>query len=143
MLVSNINNTFFIQNKRAWLYKKRYDGLRLVAKIRQAIRKGEKIESIVSVIRTDFYSQVQVYLNEEAIWILPVLYKENQMRKWVELQHAELVKKATIDSVKTQIRDSLPEEFADMLEENIRFEIRTLFPVIEKTLNKSELLIHT
>lgn len=128
-----------MRKKMAWLYRKRYDGLDLVNKIRQAIRKGENHETIGSFVRIEFYTKLQSYLEQEAVWLLPFLPGEDKTRQSVEAQHSLLIRKVTAEWQLSPVSPALPEEFANLLEENIRFEIRTLFPLVEQAIHEISL----
>jgi hypothetical protein len=117
-----------INRKVLWLQKKRYNGLKIVAKIRFLNRNSVDEETIFLLIKNQFNIEIYPYLLEVKKWILPQLLYNNPVRIQVEKQHFELKKILYPPYQPESITSS--EEFANMLEENIRFEIRILFPLV-------------
>ncbi len=129
-----MDDTYFIRKKLVWLSRKRYDGLKLVSEVRKALRHGVENEEIVSFKIPALGQQGQALFWKEDEWVLPNLTSGDALRTFVEKQHEELIKKVAADASINRRPFFSPEEFADMLEENIRFELRILFPVIQKVL---------
>jgi len=117
-----------INRKILWLQKKRYNGLKIVTKIRFLNRNSVDEEAIFSFIKNQFNAEIYPYLLEVKKWILPQLLYNNPVRIQVEKQHFEL-KKILYPPFQPESFTS-SEDFANMLEENIRFEIRILFPLV-------------
>jgi hemerythrin-like domain-containing protein len=63
------------------------------------------------------------------MWLFPNLASTNDLRLQAEQQHEKLRELANDNNLQ-------PEEFADLLEEHIRFEERVLFPLFENTVNE-------
>jgi hemerythrin-like domain-containing protein len=63
------------------------------------------------------------------MWLFPNLAPTNDLRLQAEQQHEKLRELANDNNLQ-------PEEFADLLEEHIRFEERVLFPLFENTVNE-------
>lgn len=133
-----MDNSYFIRKKLSGLCKRRYDGLKLVSEVRKALRQGMEDEQIVSFIVTEFGQQVETCFREEDEWVLPNLTNDDALRVFAEKQHEALVKKVAVNASVNRPPFFSPEEFADMLEENIRFELRTLFPVIQKVISRQK-----
>jgi hypothetical protein len=117
-----------INRKALWLQKKRYNGLKIVTKIRFLNRNSVNEEAIFLLIKNQFNIEIYPYLLEVKKWILPQLLYNNPVRIQVEKQHFEL-KKILYPPFQSESFNST-EEFANLLEENIRFEIRILFPLV-------------
>ncbi|MEP7109115.1 MAG: hemerythrin domain-containing protein [Ferruginibacter sp.] len=135
-----MKNTSFISKRNlAWLSRNHYDGLLTVCKIRRSLRYGIANTSIKAFILEEFKSHLQPHLIVEEEWLFPKLPGENHLRIHAEKQHAELRSMVKDFCDSPDLNLSLPEEFANLLEEHIRFEERTLFPFIEKQMNENEL----
>ena len=130
------DNAIFIKRKLNWLHRNRYKGLKLVSKIRTSLRNGIDDQEIMSFIFSEFNDHVQHYLIEVSKWLLPNLPVDHPIRKIVEKQHADLQEKINGQPHCSTQNPFAPEEFANLLEENIRFEIRTLLPLLEIRMNQ-------
>ena len=78
-----------------------------------------------------FYEHLHKHFREEEAWLFPKLPATNALRIQAEKQHNKLRKMATDKELQ-------PEDFADLLEEHIRFEERTLFPVFAEIMNEAK-----
>lgn len=127
---SLIYDNYRINKKIFWLQKKRYNGLQLVTKIRFLKRNCVDEGAIILYTKNQFNLQIYPYLLEVKKWILPQLLYNNPIRIHVEKQHFDL-KKILYPSYQPDFINS-SEEFANLLEDNIRFEIRILFPLVSQ-----------
>lgn len=125
------NNSLNTNRKRRWLYRARYDELLFVCQIRRALRIGVALNIIISLVKEEFINHLYPDIVEEEALLFSELEVQDPLRIAAEKQHAELRKLATIGLNGQQETPTFPEIFADMLEENIRFEERILFPFIE------------
>jgi len=133
-----IDGSFFVRKQIVWLEEKKYDGLKLVAEIRASLRKGTSGVLLLSLIGVEFNEHVGVYISHIDQWILKKLPAENLVRINVEKQHEAL--KSKLNDLITSVHPTceLAEQFANLLEENIRYEIRVLFPLVKKELSHTD-----
>lgn len=117
------------------LKNKRYEGLRIVTEIRKHLRTEYSHKLPISSIDHDWKNLLINSLEEESRMLGVKLETDNPLRLKAEKQHKALLQMAT--SGLDHDQDAL-QDLADLLEENIRFEIRVLFPVIESRLNGNE-----
>src|SRR6476469_9252325 len=116
-----------LYHKYLRLRKKRYKGLLLVSEIRKNIR-GAKPGEVISEMVAKEFDSIKKWLEEETQFVLPFLSLDNSIRKTVEAQYAALYNLMSNFDLDTR---QLPQIFADLLEENIRFEFKMLFPLVE------------
>src|SRR3954471_18451836 len=103
----------------SWLCREHYNGIRVVCTIRRAIRYSVVNHEIASYIQQEFINHLDQHFKEEELWLFPKLAGTNALRIQAEKQHEKL-RRMVGD------KDLQPEEFANLLEEHIRFEERTL-----------------
>lgn len=128
------SNPFNKNRKLAFLFRDRHNDLLFVCKIRRAIRNGMANHKIIRFIKEEFFNEFQPNFIEEEQWLFSKIPSDHPLRKMAEQQHTELIILITSTSPQLKLYDSLPEVFANLLEEHIRFEVRTLFPYIEKSM---------
>lgn len=88
------------------------------------------MSEIIELIKQDFKSRLEPYLVAIETMLLKLFPQDNALRLHAEKQHAEL--RAIVHTMSTDCStvSNLPEAFADLLEENIRFGERMLFPQV-------------
>jgi hypothetical protein len=123
--------------KLAFLFRDRHNDLLFVCKIRRAIRNGMAHHKIILFIQSEFFNEFQPNFIEEEQWLFSKISMHHPLRKKAEEQHTELINLITTTSIDSKLYDSLPEVFANLLEEHIRFEVRTLFPFIQQSMYQS------
>ena len=107
-----------------------YNSLSIVLKIRRAIREETEKGQIAAFIKNEYEYQLDSHFSEEETMFFAKLPHTDDLRIEAQRQHDHLKYLAWVCS-NGQIPDSLPGEFADLLEEHIRFEEQTLFPYIQ------------
>ncbi|HKG67658.1 MAG TPA: hemerythrin domain-containing protein, partial [Segetibacter sp.] len=124
-----------------WLSRDHHDGLLIVWKTRQGIRNEISNSRISEYIVNAFSNELEPHFQEEENLLFNKLAKEDPLRLKAEEQHASIREK--IKELKIYTEKTTPDlqVFADLLEEHIRFEERTLFPHIESELKEEELEI--
>lgn len=110
------------------LCREHYNDIALVCTIRRAIRYSVSTDKIAAHIRQEFVAHLDRHFKEEELWLFPKLANTNALRVQAEKQHERLRKMVDDGGL-------IPEEFANLLEEHIRFEERTLFPLFEQIIN--------
>ena len=109
----------------SWLCREHYNGLMVVCTIRRAVRHSITNSVVNRYIQQEFFAHLDQHFREEEAWLFPKLPATNALRIQTERQHEKL-RRMVSDT------ELLPEDFANLLEEHIRFEERTLFPVFAK-----------
>jgi hypothetical protein len=120
--------------KLAFLFRDRHNDLLFVCKIRRAIRTAMAHHKIIRFIQEEFLNEFQPNFIEEEQWLFSKIPSNHPLRIKAEEQHTELINLIMTTSPECKLYDSLPETFANLLEEHIRFEVRTLFPYIEQSM---------
>jgi hypothetical protein len=120
--------------KLALLFRDRHNDLLFVCKIRRAIRNAMAHHKIIRFIQDEFFNEFQPNFIEEEQWLFSKIPSSHPLRIKAEEQHTELINLIMTTSPESKLYDSLPETFANLLEEHIRFEVRTLFPYIEQSM---------
>lgn len=132
----NTDDQYFISFKKmSWLYKKKYSLLEHVSTIRKALRNDSDQKIIRSDILTQYNKNVRVSMLAVQKWILPFLSNDDINRIIVEQQYFEIENIINITITSNYLQATLSEAFANLLEENIRFEIRTLYPKMESMMS--------
>jgi len=124
------DNTFFI------LRRHHYNAIWVVGELRRFIRSAVKKEEMAAYIKQEFFGQLEPHLKDEEMALFPLLPPDNALRLQAEDQHTALHRLAENCISPAKVSLSIVEAFADLLEENIRFEERMLFPYMEKMANK-------
>jgi hemerythrin-like domain-containing protein len=132
-----MNNISMINSRRelAWFCRDHYNGLMVVCTIRRQLRLKIDAHAIAAYIKQEFNDNIEKHFYEEERWLFPKLQVKDVLRVPAEQQHAALRKIVRTMDVAEDITAAAG-EFADMLEEHIRFEERTLFPHLEQQLSK-------
>lgn len=113
-------------------------GLLLVWKIRQGLKNNIAPERISSYILYYFKNDLLNHFTEEEKLLFNRLNEQSELRKKAESDHATIYQQ--IEEIKKNKNDSkLITQFADKLEEHIRFEERELFNYIQTCLSEVEL----
>lgn len=126
--------SFNKNRKLAFLFRDRHNDFLFVCKIRRAIRNGLAHHKIIRFIQSEFVEEFQPNFIEEEQWLFSKIPTNHPLRIKAEEQHTLLINLILATSNESIIDESLPETFANLLEEHIRFEVRTLFPYIEQSM---------
>lgn len=118
-----------------WLFRDHYNGLLVVCKLRKALRCHTTIAAIAGYISEQYKSHLQPHFLEEEALLFPKLACHDPLRLQAEMQHNQLRKIIALMIDDPINHADLAAQFADLLEDHITFEERTLFPAIEKELN--------
>ena len=106
-----------------------HNGLLLVWKIREGLKKNIEPSRIVDYVAFAFANDLEPHFLDEEKWLFPLLDKENPGRLKAESDHFNL--RGLMDKLKTEARTEWLTDFAGSLEEHIRFEERELFNEIQ------------
>ncbi len=113
------------------LSREHHDGLLLSWKIRTGLNKQIDTERIAAYVLQFYKINLEYHFQKEENYLFILLNPEDLLRIEAENQHKAIEK--YIDKLKEgQIDLKILTEFADLLEQHIRFEERTLFPHIEQ-----------
>ena len=112
------------------LSREDYNALSIVLKIRRAIRCEADNASIASLITKEFDHHLDDHFIEEETSLFAKLAHTDPLRIQAQKQHDHIRYLAWVCANETSIPPTLPEEFANRLEEHIRFEERTMFPYL-------------
>ena len=121
--MADIENNHFVS-----LCRKNYQDLLIVCTVRKYLRNAIEKPAIIDYVRKEFV-RLNKHFKDEEMWLFPNLASTNDLRLQAEQQHKKLRELANDNNLQ-------PEEFADLLEEHIRFEERVLFPLFENTVNE-------
>lgn len=119
------------------LSKDHHEGLLVVWKIRQGQSKQIEAQRIADFVMHAFVTHLQPHFIKEEELLFTKLAKEDQLLAKAQEQHAVLRQMATKVSQSARMPQLVA--FANLLEEHIRFEERTLFQHIEQHLPPDEL----
>ena len=126
-------------NELAPLSREHQDGLLLVWKIRQGVRKQIAPERIVCFCKWFWENDLQPHtLNEERL-LSKVLHLEHPMLQQMFAEH-KLIRQKFIELSEATTYDDL-EIIATMLNDHIRFEERQLFNEVEKLATPEDLQV--
>lgn len=118
--------------------KDHHFGLLLVWKIRQGFKSKIEPERISRYLLFYFDNDLMRHFAEEEKLLFVKLDEHAELRKQAESDHALIYK--LVEQIKQNNNDSqLIKQFADKLEEHIRFEERGLFNYIQVCLSEDEL----
>lgn len=110
--------------------KDHHFGLLLVWKIRQGLSKAVAPLRISNYVLYFFKEDLQKHFSEEEQHLFPKLPPEDPLRKQAEAEHEKI--RAVISAIEMDKNDiALLSQFADMLQDHIRFEERVLFNHIQ------------
>jgi hemerythrin-like domain-containing protein len=121
--MADIENNHFVS-----LCRKNYQDLLIVCTIRKYLRNAIEKPTIIDYVQKEFV-RLNKHFKDEEMWLFPNLAPTNDLRLQAEQQHEKLRELANDNNLQ-------PEEFADLLEEHIRFEERVLFPLFENIVNE-------
>ena len=122
----------------AWLSRDHHDGLLIVWKVRQGIKHAIAADRIVSYVCHAFVYDLEPHFREEEAVVFIQLPSDDALRLEAEEHHAALREKMSQLEIQYASTDTL-QLFANLLEEHIRFEERTLFPHIEQEVSYKKL----
>jgi hemerythrin-like domain-containing protein len=128
---SMINNS----KELAWFCRNHYNGLMVVCNIRKHLRHRVPASTIATYIKQVFANGIEKHFLEEEICLFPKLSSRDVLRIQAETQHATL-RRIVSELEHSNNIEVTAEEFANALEEHIRFEERTLFPHLNQLLSK-------
>ncbi len=117
------------------LSRDHHEGLLLVWKIRQGIRNGTELQRIADYVRWFWKVHLDVHFTEEEQLFSPLFPEGNEGLKQMLEEHSKL---RSMASSQDWNEESL-ENFAQLLNDHIRFEERTLFPYIEQQASPEQL----
>ena len=118
------------------LSRDHHEGLLLSWKIKQGLKNGADLQTIQEFIKWFWQNHLEEHFREEEETLAPCLSKENELIRRMFEEHQTIKKFVNSDEAPNAI--SLT-QFADLLNDHIRFEERVLFPFIEKTVSVEEL----
>lgn len=111
-----------------------HHGLVLCRTVRNAIEKGIEPERVSRYVRWFFDYNLKPHFSLEEQIMFPVLGTDHPNVQIALKQHAQI-----IALVQSQPSESVLEEFAEVLENHIRFEERVLFGQIQSAATETEL----
>lgn len=117
------------------LSRDHHSGLLCSWKIRQGIKKEIESERIKKYIIYFFEHHLEDHFREEEEILCPSF--EDEYTERIRSEHQQI--KILISQIKDSGAPYLFSDFADLLEQHIRFEERNWFPHLEKKLDSSEL----
>jgi hemerythrin len=118
--------------------KEHHFGLLLVWKIRQGLKKAITPVRISDYVIFFFKEDLEEHFNEEERLLFSRLPVTDELRKHAELDH--LIIHTMINALeKRKSNTTLLNDFADLLEEHIRFEERELFNHLQESISAAEL----
>lgn len=113
-------------------------GLLLVWKIRQGLKNEVEPERIINYILFYFNKDLQTHFAEEERLLFDKLSEQSELKRKAVSDHAEIYKLIE-DFRLNKTGNTLIKQFADKLEEHIRFEERELFNYIQTCLSEKDL----
>jgi len=119
------------------LSKDHHHGLLFAWKIRQGLKNQASFFRIKDYILYFFNNSLLSHFKEEETVILPFLADENDLKQKVIKDHRSLEAMVSKISVREEAEDLL--QLAELLEQHIRFEERSLFPFLQQQLTDVEL----
>jgi hemerythrin-like domain-containing protein len=117
------------------LSRDHHEGLLLVWKIRQGFRNGTELLRIADYVRWFWKTHLDVHFREEEQLFTPILPQGNEWLQQMLNEHSQLREMAN----KKEWNETSLESFAQLLNDHIRFEERTLFPFIEQQASPEQL----
>ncbi|MEO8710762.1 MAG: hemerythrin domain-containing protein [Parafilimonas sp.] len=114
-------------------------GLLLVWKIRQGLKKNIEPVRISDYVVFFFNNELTAHFKEEEKDLFVKLPPDDSLRKQAFAEH-EKVYKMVDDIHKNKLNADLLNQFADALENHIRFEERILFNHLQQLLSEAELI---
>lgn len=113
-------------------------GLLLVWKIREGFRRSVEAERISKYVTKFFDNELVPHFRDEEENLFARLPEDDKMRLQAEFDHKRL--NELVESLRNEGMDEFKlGEFADLLEQHIRFEERELFNFIQESLTDAEL----
>lgn len=113
------------------LSRDHHEGLLLCWKIRAGLEHGVMPGRIISYILNLFENNLEAHFREEEQYLFPLLKPNNPSRKQAEDEHNTMRKMIAAFQNESVSEKSL-RNFANYLEQHIRFEERILFNIIER-----------
>jgi len=120
------------------LSKDHHFNLLFIWKIRQGLKLKVEPLRIKNFIDHFFNEQILHHFSEEEKYLFCLLPKDEPLRLHAENEHSA-IKKIAAAIAEENISENKIEEFANLLENHIRFEERTLFPYMEKNISYEKL----
>ena len=118
--------------------KDHHFGLLLAWKIRQGLKNNIEPERIARYILFYFNNELLSHFVEEEKLLFKKLDEQSELRKQAESDHVAIYQ-LVVQIMHNRNDDKLIGQFADKLEEHIRFEERELFNYIQACLSEDEL----
>lgn len=123
----------FLRKKINKLINKRYSDIIVVTSIRSMIRNGQSEHDILLFAQFEYCQNIKSCILEFDYYFMSVL--SSNLKTIIQKHHEYLDSILSIDSTCYTNVILSSEEFANKLEENICFEIRTVFPFIISQFN--------
>lgn len=121
------------------LSREHHDGLLLVWKIRQGLKNGTDRSTIIRFVQWYWQSHLQHHFDQEEAAFVQALPAEDVLIQRMVTEHRQI--KESVDALSQQNTESGLTALATLVNDHIRFEERTLFPHIEKSVS-AEVLDH-
>jgi len=119
------------------LSREHHEGLLLVFKIRQGIRKKIDIKRITDYVHWFWENDLREHFDKEEQILAPSLPAEHE---WVlQMKKEHNVIKEQLEDLGSAADDTSLEKLATLINDHIRFEERVLFPFAEERLNPAQL----
>ena len=114
-----------------------HEGLMLVWKIRQGLDKRIDPERILAYITWFWEHHLEKHFRDEENYLVPLLDPENEWINRMIREHMEL--ENMLVQLKSDPKPSILKQYAQSLNDHIRFEERLLFPFIEQSVSAGDL----
>lgn len=119
--------------------KDHHFGLLLVWKIRQGLQKSVAPERMANYVQFFFKADLEKHFSDEEQLLFSRLPATDALRVQAEKEHAVIY--GLVKNIGQQLADAaLLTQFADALEQHIRFEERDLFNYLQQYIPEAELL---
>lgn len=121
----------------AYLCRDHYKKLLIVCNIRRDLRQAVPAIKINEYILKEFVESLELHFLQEEERLFSALDQEDPLRLQAEKQHEQI--RAVVIKLCSRTKQDryIAEEFANLMEDNIRFEERTLFPYLESLMYKN------
>lgn len=119
--------------------REHHDELLLVWKIREGIRKNISCERIRDYCVNHFSELTSLHMQKEENYILAKLPEQDKDKIRIIHDHEVIKNLIRLLSDDTSVNYDLLSQFADKLEEHIRFEERTFFPKLQENFSEDSI----
>ncbi len=123
------------------LSREHHDGLLLCWKIRTGLSNKTDISRIVDYTLHFCNTSLKLHFQKEEKFLFTLLPATDSFRIQAEDEHEKIEKYTLRIKQETNNAEKTLNDFADLLEQHIRFEERNLFPHIEQVANAQELQV--